>query len=58
MIPLLFRFLPVGTLVGLVVLGGALQLAGIDVLGMATNAVRDLVGIPDWTGLFDVGSLW
>ncbi|ADE04790.1 MULTISPECIES: hypothetical protein [Haloferax] len=42
--------LPIGTIAGAVVLAGALQLAGIDLVGMGSDLLLDLLGVPDWSG--------
>ncbi|MFK8212080.1 hypothetical protein [Haloferax volcanii] len=46
----LLRRLPIGTIAGAVVLAGALQLAGVDLIGMGSDLLLDLLGVPDWSG--------
>ncbi|UVE49635.1 hypothetical protein KU306_12035 [Haloferax larsenii] len=53
MLTFVLKLIPIGPAVGLLVVAGALQLVGVDVLGMASDFVLDLLGVPDWSGWFD-----
>lgn len=46
----LLKRLPIGTIAGAVVLAVALQLAGVDLVGMGSDLLLDLLGMPDWSG--------
>lgn len=50
MITLISKVLPIGWLVGVGGLALALQLVGVDVMGVASNLLLDLLGLPDWSG--------
>ncbi|WP_197409896.1 hypothetical protein [Haloferax profundi] len=52
MIVWLLKQLPLGLIAGVAILVVTLQVIGIDVAGMASNFVLDLLGVPDWSGMF------
>ncbi|MFC7129144.1 hypothetical protein [Haloferax chudinovii] len=46
----LLKRLPIGTIAGVVIIAGALQLLGVDLIGMGSDLLLDLLGVPDWSG--------
>ncbi|WP_410764746.1 hypothetical protein [Haloferax sp. DFSO60] len=55
MIVWLLSKLPIGAILGVLVIAFALQGVGLDLIGMASDLLLDLLGMPDWSGWF--GSL-
>ncbi|MGB9957445.1 hypothetical protein ACOZ4B_13805 [Haloferax prahovense] len=46
----LLKQLPIGLILGVVIIAAALQFIGVDLLGMGSDLLLDLLGVPDWSG--------
>ncbi|ELZ77921.1 hypothetical protein HfxHg1_035 [Haloferax virus Halfgib1] len=46
----LLKQLPIGLILGVVIIAAGLQFIGVDLIGMGSDLLLDLLGVPDWSG--------